>query len=205
MLWIADSGKELNQYRTLLFFLLPFVAMLACCSKEKPGHLDLRLIGLEYDQSVEKSRIVGLIRNIPQEVILDTTPVCLLFSESYLKLEGYAHELLAIAMDLLESGEFASDEKWAIIIAIQNTVELDIYKYFLRNLVVSFRDGKIIGEKAFDITVQDLVLWAVDRRIIDNYGDPVIREALNILLRTRGLKRHAREAIRLILRGDLAE
>ena len=195
----SGGWKELNKRKVLGFLCILFFAIvLSHCSREELKHTDLRLMGLEYDQSVDKDTLILLIRNAPQEVNLSPTPSSLWFSPSFLELERLSHELLAVAIELLESGEFTEYEKFAILYATLN-VDFDIRKYFVRNLAITFRNGKI--DELLMFRGGFFPLPGI-YHLMENYKDPVLREALGIILRTRGISSAMREAAQLILSGE---
>ena len=175
---------------------------LSCCSRGNIRHTDFELIGLEYDQSLDRDKIISLIRNTMQEVVdLTSLGDLWLFSRSFLELENFSHELIVIAIELLESGKFNEEEKFIIVYATLN-VDFDIRRHFVRNMAITFRNGKI-GENLM-LMGGFLPLPGVYRHI-ENYRDPILREALSVILGTRGISTGMKEIAQLILNGELLQ
>jgi len=168
------------KYKIILLILCFFFISIACV-KEKYNSLEEKLRSLDnMEKNIYKLHdrdiLIQLIKNVPQEVSL-TIIWDLKRSKSFLELEKKACELLTIALELLESDELHPIEKQTVIIAIQD-VEFDIFKYFLRDVARSFNNQKINYEELF-VT---FFPYNWNFNVYKNYRDPILREALNILL-----------------------
>jgi len=144
-----------------------------------------------------KNILIELIKNVPQEVGL-TIALDLKYSESFIKLENYSYELLFFAIELFESDDLCLNEKFIISFIVQKA-EFDIFKYLLRDLAISFRNGKIDEE---------IIIWILfpedfNYYIINNYNDVIVRESLNLILRSNKSSSDLKYAIRLLLDGTL--
>ncbi|MCL2522970.1 MAG: hypothetical protein FWE36_08955, partial [Erysipelotrichales bacterium] len=169
----------------------------SACSRKEYISLEDKLRSLNMEENVNRNKLIELVKNVPQEINLylvwDFKK-----SKSFLELEKYSYELLSIAIDLFESDELYLSEKQVIAFAIQN-VKFDIFKYFFRDLARGFRAGSIDEE---------IIIWHIfpeeyNYYIIENYKDPIIREALNIVLNSNRVNHDLRYAIQLVLDGTL--
>ena len=124
----------------------------------------------------------------------------LMHSSSFLQLKKYSCELLSFAVGLFEGDELNVAEKITIAYAIW-FAEFNLFRYFFRDFARSFKNGNIDGE-TFERMLLIIILDDLDLHVIRNHRDPIIREALRIILGTNGISRDSRELIREILRGS---
>ena len=150
---------------------------------------------LHIDTSMEKN--LFLIKNVSKEVSLTTTWE-LKYSKSFLELEENSNELFIKSLRLLEGDKLSLVEKQIIIFAIQN-IDFSEYKYFLRDLAKSYKNGKI------DECIVECSFYpdGWNNRIIKNYKDPIIKEALSICLNNNQISNNFKKMIKKTLNGNL--
>jgi len=196
----------LNKKEIFICILNIFFISLFSCSEKIPISLDggstiwdrnEKDAILDGGKMNNKDIIIKLIRNVPQEVGL-TIVWDFKSSNSFLELEECSSNLLDIAIELLESDELNSIEKQIITYAIQD-VDFGKFKFFLRDLAISFVNGKI--DECFVSYCFFPEDWSY--RVIENYKDPIIREAFNICLKSSRTSSSLKRYIKLAKRGKL--
>lgn len=111
-------------------------------------------------------------------------------TESFLELEKYSDELLEYALYLFQDEILTSDEKKIVAYVLINT-NFNKYKYFLLDLAPLFVEEKIdeyLGRFCF-------FPGTVGNRASSNLYDPVIREALEIYIKSDKITDETRASI----------
>jgi hypothetical protein len=152
------------------------------------------------DDMGSKDKLIELVKNASQEKRY-TIAWDYKYSESFVELEKHSYELLDITLELLENDGLNSTQKGIVIYAIQN-IEFEKFKYFLRDLAISYSEGKI-DENLVDHCFFPRDDWS--HLVIRNYKDPIIREALKICAKSDRIGPYFRNFIRLVLRGKVWE
>jgi len=153
----------------------------------------------DYFYNMENNEVIlELIKNVPNEISI-TIVWDYKYSNSFIKLEEYSYKLLGFAINLFENDELNLNEKQIIAYAIQN-VEIGIYKYFLKDLAISFNNGNI-EEYLVDHCLFPRDNWG--HMVIKYYRDPIIREALNIILESNESSPQLKNLVQLTLKGTL--
>ena len=129
--------------------------------------------------SDKRDEFIELIKKInypdgPDHMILSA----LKKQESFLEIEKRSDELLDYALDLYQDKILTKDDQWIIAYALLS-VEIEKFKYFLRDLSKCYLEGKIdryiVGFSFFP---------GYNKRVSENIHDPVIREAFEIVLKS---------------------
>jgi len=149
--------------------------------------VDLALVGFECDRSVDWGMLVERIGNIipwAQETCDDENSCNFASPE----LGEHSNELLAFVLDLVVSGELSRSQVLAIDRAMREAC-FYAYRYFLHNLAVSFRKGRVSEETMMRVFLGRGEGWRV---VLNNHRDPVVRRAMGIVLRAAGIDRENR-------------
>lgn len=174
--------------------------MLACSETESEMLIKKELnsiIGVNSDEAtdIKKMEIIELAKRVRDEISV-TISWDLKSSESFLEMEKYSYQILSNIIEILEDKELSADYKWVIIYSIQD-VEFKYLKYILRDIAISFRDGKIDEELVIHCFFPDG--W--NYNVIQNYKDPIIREALKACLKSNIISTDFKDGIKSVLRG----
>ena len=200
----SEDGKEMNKYRkfvcVLMFFLL--ILFLGCFKKEFVSIMEYHGVLLDEDRvavtNMDIDEMIKLIKKANKESG-QTTPWDYKYSESFLELEKRSNELLDIGIRLLESDELDFYEKQTIVYAI-HLVEFEKLKYFLKDLAISFSNGKV-DENIVDHCFFPKSNWS--HVVIKNFRDPIIKEAFSICIKSGRISPSLKNYIQLALRGRL--
>ena len=190
----------MNKQRLFVYlFEIIFIAILLACSRADSMDAEgkhLIMMEVKSDVMVDKDRFVELIKNVQHEAKL-TIVWDFKNSKSFLEIENCSNELIYIALDLLEMDELSLVEKQIVVYAIQN-VELDIFKYFLLDLAISFNNEKI-DEYLIDHCFFPRDGWSY--QVIENYNNPMIKRALKTCIKSNKINSNLRENMQLVLKG----
>jgi hypothetical protein len=181
----------------LLFISIFVLALLACSKRDDEMAIKNEMcILMEPSGDVNVKKIKVLAKDVNKETSI-TVIWDLNYSESFLELEKYSYQILANIVELLEDDELNGDDKFVLAYAMQN-VEFKYLKYYLRDIAISYKNGKIdediVGHCFFPEDDWNYV-------VIQYYKDPIIRESLKICLSNNKIDPFFKEEIRVVLKG----
>ena len=186
--------------KKMFFCLLSFIFIVAACIKkdniaaeEKPKGITERTDNVLVNERHKKGKneLIELIKktpypNAPSQFFL----TILRRSESFLELEKHSNELLEYALELFQDKTLTSREQWIAGYALLSA-DFEKYKYFLRDVAILFIDGRM----------DDLIVGFLffpgepDVNGARNLQDPIIREALEIYIKSNEVSAALRASI----------
>ena len=201
LIWYIEGGKVMNNKKRFVFLMSFILVLLISCIKRShvstegiSGELPEMpsIIYVNENHVSRRSELIELIRKVPypdepQQFIWEI----LRGTESFLELENYSEELLGYALDLFQDDALTRDEK-RVVAYIMLGIDFEQYKYLLRDVAVYFVEGKIDRFLAGFLFFPGHTGYGAS---INNFGDPVLREALETYIKSDEIRAETRESI----------